>query len=238
MSAFELDERVPGSVALRCGRCPQGSAPPTQHIEDEGRKLSLCTRCGIVVEVLATQQAAAESPLEMTPAPVPMETPEPARPPTPPPPPGPAASPGEGPILDEVWVVQFEDAVSAALRDRFTAAGWAGEVSGLPTPQAFVTAAVQALEAGRKPGLVIMSGDASTLDALEAALGLRAVEPLWGLGPIPLVVYTTASADDELKAMLTLIGNARYIRRSAEAQVEEQVSRLDTMMARLTGRAR
>ena len=54
------------------------------------------------------------------------------------------------------------------------------------------------------------------------------------LGAIPLVVFTTAPADDTYKAALTRIGNARYVRRDASTSVDAQTARLEQMMVRLT----
>ncbi|MFN3199044.1 MAG: hypothetical protein ACE366_11655 [Bradymonadia bacterium] len=223
MSAFNLYDRAPPSIVHDCA---QRAEPPLVRVINDGdRYVALCTVCGVVVDVSTTGVNPRGTP----------QMPAPKRHTPPPQTPAPKASKA---LLDEVWMVQFGDLLTGTVASRFVEAGWAGTVRSFETPAIMLTEAVKSLSAGRKPGLIFLSGDEATLDPLDAALGLRAIEPSWGLGPIPLVVFTDQSADERYKATLTAIGNARYMKRSLNASVDDHVARLDQMMARLTGRGR
>lgn len=79
------------------------------------------------------------------------------------------------------------------------------------------------LETGGKASLVLLDLEQVTLGKFPTARAIRAVERGWGLdAPAPIVFYTEQEVDEPFKAVLSEVGRAVHLQKTAAAGTDEQ----------------
>lgn len=115
------------------------------------------------------------------------------------------------------------------------------EVLGSEDGMRFLTHFTRLARAGAPPRLCVIDDPLLGLGGPVAALCARAVERGLGLAPTPFLFYTPRAADDELKHLLSRVGRAVHLARSADLPVEEQSRRLtiaiEKLLVQLGGKA-
>lgn len=109
----------------------------------------------------------------------------------------------------------------------------APEVVGCDDGALFLTQYTRLLRAGQTPRLCVLDTRLPGLPTLAIALGVRAVERGLGIPPTPILFHTAEPASDELRQLLTRVGRAVHLQRTAELPVEEQGRRLTIAVEKL-----
>ncbi len=88
-------------------------------------------------------------------------------------------------------------------------------------------------KARKPPVLSVLEVGLGPLDGRAAAQAMRAIEKGLGQPPVPILFYTTAPADDELRGFLSRLGRAVHLQKAADLPTEELAKRLAIAVKRL-----
>jgi len=120
---------------------------------------------------------------------------------------------------------------SAELRQAVRASAEAGpapdEVVECNNGFELLVAAVEAMNEGMRPGLVVLDTRMQILDGKNAALMLRGLEEAFELDvPTPIVFFTQQPCDEGLKRLLGYLGDARHVPKTEGEDVASAAQRL------------
>ncbi len=150
-----------------------------------------------------------------------------------------AARSGEmgGPVaqMERVYLVEDSAFLRQVTRDLLTDKGLAREIVECADGVEMVEAFARAAAAGQKPDLVILDVRMPELDGQQAAFALRAIETGLGVKRTPILFFSSLLCDEHFKGVLRTLGNARYIRKAEEGDVEKLGQRVVSVLERLVG---
>ncbi len=142
-----------------------------------------------------------------------------------------------GPVhqMAQVFLVEDSTFLRQVTRDLLTSKGLAKDVVECADGVELIERFTRAAAAGAKPDLVILDVRMPELDGQQAAFALRSVETGMGIKRTPILFFSAMLCDEDFKEVLRIIGNARYIRKAEEGDVEKLGQRLVSVLERLVG---
>jgi len=100
----------------------------------------------------------------------------------------------------------------------------------------FIESFTRAVCEGNKPDLLVLDVRMPGIDGRETAYAARAIESGIGVGKrTPILFFSAVLCDADFKAALRDIGNARYIRKTENADTQELGERIASVLERLIG---
>jgi CheY-like chemotaxis protein len=88
-------------------------------------------------------------------------------------------------------------------------------------------------KAKKPPVLSVLELGLASLDGRATAQTIRAIEKGLGQPPVPILFYTTAPADEDLRGFLSRLGRAVHLQKAADLPPEELAKRLSVAVKRL-----
>ncbi|MCB9525861.1 MAG: response regulator [Myxococcales bacterium] len=137
--------------------------------------------------------------------------------------------------MRKVHLVEDSDFLRQITRDLLNERQLAQEIAEAPDGQAFIEAYTRDVQHGEKPDLIVLDVRMPGIDGREAAYAIRAIETAMGARPTPILFFSAVLCDDEFKAQLRDLGNARYIRKSDGGDPNQLGNRVVSVLERLVG---
>lgn len=142
-----------------------------------------------------------------------------------------------GPVrqMNQVMLAEDSTFLRQITRDLLVSQQLAKDVVDCEDGVAFVEAYTRALVGGSRPDLVVLDVRMPGLDGQQAAFAMRAVETALGQKRTPILFFSSVLCDEDFKAILKELGNARYIRKSEDGDAQQLGERIVSVLGRLVG---
>ena len=120
------------------------------------------------------------------------------------------------------------------LSDLLVERGLAQSVTACKDGAEFLEVFTGALLRRRPPGFLVLDVQMPIINGVHAALGARAIERGFAVGPIPIVFFSVAQCDDNLRRVLQHCAPAGYLNKQTAPTPEAIGDRLAAILRRMT----